>query len=200
MNAPTLELEVWSEYTAESPLDHDGLTDVTVIGIDPERIDSVHVDTGEMRGHIPLHTFCANVEIPEKYESVGVSTKFVPRGVVISTQELFDSDNCHFCESILDHHHHVSYIPETVLPVCQSCHSRLHRGDGFHPELTPESGRPNGYSSSFKRLWKKYRYAVGDDDLFFTEDGFDHPRPTMTSPRDEMLLESMGILGVGSDV
>lgn len=198
MNSPTLTVELWRDYTADSPLHHEGLTDVTVIGVDPNRVDPILVDTDATRGHIPTYKFCANLTIPEKYEECGASTKFVPRGVVMTTQELFDSDHCHFCDSILDHHHHVSYTPETVLPVCQGCHRNIHSNPDSHRDLTPKRGRSNNYDSSFKRMWKKYRYAVGDVENFHTDNGFDHKRPSAPTEEYLGLLRSMGLLGGGS--
>lgn len=197
MSSPTLTLELWSDYTADSPLHHEGLTDVTVVGIDPDRSDPILVDTEHMKGHIPLHKFCATVTIPEKYEDSGARTKFVPRGVVMTTQELFDSDYCHFCDSILDHHHHVSYRPETVLPVCQSCHGKVHDNSDFQPDLTPETERPSNYDSSFKRLWKGYRRCVGDTKFFTAKGGFDHKPPTLPRKGVEDVVRRMGLIGGG---
>lgn len=37
--------------------------------------------------------------------------------------------------------HHISYDPELVVPMCTSCHERLHREDEFLPNLTPKMGR-----------------------------------------------------------
>jgi len=200
MRTPTLKLELWSDYTVDSPLHHEGLVDLTVIGFDTNKTDPIRVYTNPLKGYITPHDFCADVYIPEKYQGCVVKTKFVPRGVVMSTKELFDSDHCHFCDSILDHHHHVSYLPERVLPVCQSCHSRLHKDTGFHPDLTPDSERPGNYNSTFKRLWKKYRYVVGDVEYFHADNGFDHPNPTLAGEREKSIFRSMGLIGGESDV
>lgn len=37
---------------------------------------------------------------------------------------------------VLDHH--VSYNPEETVPVCRSCHTRIHKDDAFRPGLTPD--------------------------------------------------------------
>lgn len=39
-------------------------------------------------------------------------------------------------DGVLDHH--VSYDPPETVPVCRSCHTRIHKDDGFRPDLTPE--------------------------------------------------------------
>jgi hypothetical protein len=39
------------------------------------------------------------------------------------------------------HKHHISYLPEVVINVCSSSHSKIHHRDGFHDELEPDFSR-----------------------------------------------------------
>lgn len=34
--------------------------------------------------------------------------------------------------------HHVSYDPESTVPACRSCHTRIHKDPSFRPDLTPD--------------------------------------------------------------
>ena len=34
--------------------------------------------------------------------------------------------------------HHVCYEPEETILICRSCHTKIHRNEDFHPELTPD--------------------------------------------------------------
>lgn len=36
------------------------------------------------------------------------------------------------------HQHHTSYDPERTVTVCNSCHSKVHKTDGYHDELIPK--------------------------------------------------------------
>jgi len=52
-------------------------------------------------------------------------------------------DQCMVCNSIGDLvRHHVSYKPEHVVLVCGPCHNRIHKVDGFRPDLTPDRVPP----------------------------------------------------------
>jgi hypothetical protein len=39
--------------------------------------------------------------------------------------------------------HHLSYDPEIKIPLCETCHWRVHNEDGFYDHLKPEQTRMN---------------------------------------------------------
>jgi hypothetical protein len=39
--------------------------------------------------------------------------------------------------------HHISYVPEIKIPLCESCHWRVHNEAGFFDHLKPEQTRMN---------------------------------------------------------
>ena len=42
---------------------------------------------------------------------------------------------CGASDDLVDHH--VSYDPPETVPVCRSCHTRIHKDESFRPGLTP---------------------------------------------------------------
>ena len=83
-------------------------------------------------------------------------TAFVPDGVDITTLELFNPDSCLLCHRDFDDYHHTSYRPERVVPVCETCHNRIHHEDGYHDGLEPDNKRPYEYNSKFKNALRRH--------------------------------------------
>lgn len=47
-----------------------------------------------------------------------------------------DCTVCGATDNLIDHH--INYEPGEVIPVCLSCHWKIHNEDDFHPDLTPD--------------------------------------------------------------
>jgi len=54
-------------------------------------------------------------------------------------------DYCCVCDSHVGvsriQHHHVSYRADVTVPVCKTCHYKIHHIEGYHDELTPDLTR-----------------------------------------------------------
>jgi hypothetical protein len=190
------------EYTVESSIEGRETTTAVVCKIKPNKDKPICIETDVAVRYVTTDEFVEDVRIPDKYRSKtpdNVTTSFVPDGVGISTKELFEADYCHFCESVLDHHHHVTYEPETVIPVCHTCHGKLHTDGGFRRTLSCTEERPDNYDSDFKTLLKQYRLAVDDTALFQVEGGFEYNPPSagLLTPDAEDRLVGMGLLAGG---
>ncbi|MFC6755846.1 MULTISPECIES: hypothetical protein [Haloarcula] len=77
---------------------------------------------------------CSNCETHHHLEIV-----FDRIGNGVDTQD----ELCLLCEETSPiarmENHHISYEPEKVVRVCRRCHKRIHKEDGYHDELDPET-------------------------------------------------------------
>jgi hypothetical protein len=81
--------------------------------------------------------------------------------------KLFD-DLCFICLENTDvEQHHTSYKDDETIPLCGSCHSKVHVKDGFHDHLEPELSRKeasrNGHIDG--RNGATYSVYVNDHEL-----------------------------------
>lgn len=53
--------------------------------------------------------------------------------------------------------HHISYKPENIMHVCQSCHGKIHHNEEFRPDLTPELSRMEAAERGYVPLTGYYK-------------------------------------------
>jgi len=75
----------------------------------------------------------------------GEEIEYCPTCSDVSLEDLSTSVEyrCQVCDEVRSDcvGHHASYAPEEVVPVCLSCHAKLHSVSGFADELTPDLSR-----------------------------------------------------------
>lgn len=71
--------------------------------------------------------------------------KLAAMGIFYKEYEPREKIECEVCQDLYDadqtQEHHISYITNTTIDVCYSCHRRIHHEDGFFDELKPDISR-----------------------------------------------------------
>ena len=85
--------------------------------------------------------------------------------------KLFADNLCFICLKNTEvEQHHTSYKDDETIPLCGSCHSKVHLNDGFHDDLEPELSRKeasrNGHVDAQNGV--TLSVYVSDDDLVDT--------------------------------
>ena len=78
-------------------------------------------------------------------ENHGEEVEFSARKLRSETDPVSDSTFQIETEAVVEphpiHQHHVSYEPEKTIPVCSSCHGKIHHTPDFRPDLEPDMSR-----------------------------------------------------------
>lgn len=78
-------------------------------------------------------------------ENHGEDVEFRPRKLRSEAEPTSESTFHIETEAVVEphpiHQHHVSYEPEETIPVCSSCHRKIHKDPEFRPDLEPDMSR-----------------------------------------------------------
>ena len=92
--------------------------------------------------------------------------------------------------------HHISYEPEVKVPLCESCHWRVHNEGGFYDHLMPEQTRMNWEMKKKKKpTFFALRKYLNDCGVF--EDDDNVIRVLMSTPEPYESVKEVAVMFQG---